>query len=78
MAGVECITRRGDGIDCCVHRVGDFPAEIKGHNVPGLDHRTSSLTQSPASHSAMIELERFVGTPPRIKAHDPPIFGTKK
>ncbi|WP_136443905.1 molybdopterin-dependent oxidoreductase [Pacificoceanicola onchidii] len=38
------------------------------------DLRTSSLTQSPASHSAMVDLARFEGPPPRVEAHDPPGF----
>ena len=38
------------------------------------DLRTSSLTQSPASHSAMVDLARFGGSPPRVRAHDPPAF----
>ena len=38
------------------------------------DLRTSSLTQSPASHSATVELQRFDGAPPKIQAHDQPTF----
>ncbi|MEL7026993.1 MAG: molybdopterin-dependent oxidoreductase [Pseudomonadota bacterium] len=36
------------------------------------DLRTSSLTQSPAAHSAMIEVHRFDGSPPPITVFDPP------
>lgn len=43
-------------------------------NVLTHDLRTSSLTQSPAAHSAMVQLRRFEGTPPAIAAHDPPPF----
>ncbi|MEM1432005.1 MAG: molybdopterin-dependent oxidoreductase [Pseudomonadota bacterium] len=38
------------------------------------DLRTSSLTQSPAAHSARVSLRRFEGVPPRVEAHDPPAF----
>ena len=43
-------------------------------NVLTHDLRTSSLTQSPAAHSALVELRRFEGTPPPVEAHDPPPF----
>ncbi|WP_417522605.1 molybdopterin-dependent oxidoreductase [Marinovum sp.] len=39
------------------------------------DQRTSSLTQSPAAHSALVEVQRFEATPPPpVEAHDPPAF----
>jgi len=43
-------------------------------NVLTHDLRTSSLTQSPAAHSALVELRRFDETPPPVEAHEPPIF----
>ena len=43
-------------------------------NVLTHDLRTSSLTQSPAAHSARVEVRRFEGTPPPVEAHDPPAF----
>lgn len=43
-------------------------------NVLTHDHRTSSLTQSPAAHSALIEVRLFEGVLPSIQAHDPPSF----
>ncbi|GAW36759.1 trimethylamine-N-oxide reductase 1 precursor [Roseovarius sp. A-2] len=43
-------------------------------NVLTHDLRTSSLTQSPAAHSALVQLQRFDGSPPPVKAHEPPTF----
>lgn len=43
-------------------------------NVLTHDLRTSSLTQSPAAHSAYVEVKRFDGVPPAVEAHDPPRF----
>ena len=43
-------------------------------NVLTHDLRTSSLTQSPAAHSAMVELARFDGPLPAITVHDQPEF----
>lgn len=43
-------------------------------NVLTHDLRTSELTQSPAAHSALVELQRFKGTAPPVEAHDPPSF----
>jgi biotin/methionine sulfoxide reductase len=45
-------------------------------NVLTHDLRTSSLTQSPAAHSTLIEVRRFDGELPPILAHDPPPFKT--
>ncbi len=55
----------------------DAPQARDRHGNPNVlthDHRTSSLTQSPAAHSAMVDLQRFDGELPAIKAHDPPPF----
>ncbi|MGX9356745.1 molybdopterin-dependent oxidoreductase [Roseobacteraceae bacterium S113] len=38
------------------------------------DLRTSSLSQSPASHSARISLQKFMGDVPEITVHDPPVL----
>ncbi len=38
------------------------------------DQRTSSLSQSPASHSARVSLHRFDGEPPDITVHQPPVL----
>ncbi|MEX0307420.1 MAG: molybdopterin-dependent oxidoreductase [Ruegeria sp.] len=38
------------------------------------DMRTSSLTQSPASHSAMVDLRLFDGEVPELTVHDQPAF----
>ncbi|WP_027255826.1 molybdopterin-dependent oxidoreductase [Leisingera aquimarina] len=43
-------------------------------NVLTHDLRTSELTQSPAAHSALVEIKRFEGAPPPVEAHDPPTF----
>lgn len=43
-------------------------------NVLTHDLRTSSLTQSPAAHSTMIEMRVFDGPLPPVEAHDPPSF----
>lgn len=43
-------------------------------NVLTHDLRTSSLSQSPASHSALVELVKFEGIVPPVEAHDPPDF----
>ncbi len=55
----------------------DAPQARDRHGNPNVlthDHRTSSLTQSPAAHSTMIELQRFHSPPPPIEVHDPPSF----
>ncbi len=43
-------------------------------NVLTHDEKTSSLSQSPASHSAMVDMARFEGTPPAVEAHRQPPF----
>ncbi|MEM9221209.1 MAG: molybdopterin-dependent oxidoreductase [Pseudomonadota bacterium] len=43
-------------------------------NVLTHDLRSSSLTQSPASHSARISLQRWTGAVPPVQAHGPPPF----
>lgn len=53
------------------------PQERDRHGNPNAlthDLRTSSLTQSPASHSAMVEIQRFDETVPPITVHEPPEF----
>ena len=45
-------------------------------NVLTHDLRTSSLTQSPAAHSAMIELQLATGDVAPVEAHEPPQFVT--
>ncbi|WP_300015541.1 molybdopterin-dependent oxidoreductase [uncultured Roseobacter sp.] len=55
----------------------DAPQARDRHGNPNVlthDLRTSSLTQSPAAHSAMVEVQRFEGTPPAVQAHEPPPF----
>ena len=42
-------------------------------NVLTHDKRTSQLSQGPAAQSALVQVERFDGTPPKIKAFDPPL-----
>ncbi|MDP5217283.1 molybdopterin-dependent oxidoreductase [Ruegeria sp. 2205SS24-7] len=53
------------------------PQERDRHGNPNAlthDLRTSSLTQSPASHSAMVEIQRFDGTVPPVTVHEQPEF----
>ncbi len=38
------------------------------------DLRTSEFSQSPAAHSARVEIRRFDAVPPEVKAHEPPEF----
>jgi len=57
----------------------DFEAEQMRdrHGNPNVlthDHRTSSLTQSPAAHSAQIEIRKFDGPVPDITVHEQPCF----
>lgn len=55
----------------------DAPQARDRHGNPNVlthDVRTSSLTQSPAAHSAMVEVQRFEGEPPEVQAHEPPPF----
>ena len=53
------------------------PQDRDRHGNPNVlthDRKTSSLSQSPAAHSAMIEVARFDGVPPEVTAHRPPVF----
>lgn len=43
-------------------------------NVLTHDLRTSSLTQSPAAHSTMIDIRLLEGVAPAVEAHNPPPF----
>jgi biotin/methionine sulfoxide reductase len=43
-------------------------------NVLTHDLRTSSLSQSPASHSAQVDIRRLEGPAPAVKVHEPPEF----
>ncbi len=43
-------------------------------NVLTHDLRSSSLTQSPAAHSAMVQLRKFTGEIPAVTVHEPPPF----
>ena len=55
----------------------DAPNARDRHGNPNVlthDLRTSSLTQSPAAHSTMVELRVFKGPIPAVQAHDPPPF----
>jgi biotin/methionine sulfoxide reductase len=44
-------------------------------NVLTHDERTSSLSQSPAAHSTLVELTVYKDEPPEITVHSPPQFG---
>ncbi|MEO9514308.1 MAG: molybdopterin-dependent oxidoreductase [Paracoccaceae bacterium] len=55
----------------------DAPQARDRHGNPNVlthDLRTSSLTQSPAAHSAMVQLRKFDGPLPVVEAHTPPPF----
>ncbi|MDG1470210.1 MAG: molybdopterin-dependent oxidoreductase [Ascidiaceihabitans sp.] len=55
----------------------DAPQARDRHGNPNVlthDARTSSLTQSPASHSAMVDVAKFTETPPNVQAFEPPDF----
>jgi biotin/methionine sulfoxide reductase len=55
----------------------DAPQARDRHGNPNAlthDLRTSSLTQSPAAHSVMVELQVVEGTLPPVQAHEPPPF----
>ncbi|CAN0583419.1 unnamed protein product, partial [Ectocarpus sp. 12 AP-2014] len=55
----------------------EAPAHRDTHGNPNTlthDLRTSDFSQSPAAHSARIEIRRFDAPLPAIKAHDPPTF----
>ncbi len=56
----------------------DEPDHCDRHGNPNVlthDLRTSEFSQSPAAHSALVEIRRLDGTPPRVRAHEPPQFG---
>ncbi|MDJ0628363.1 MAG: molybdopterin-dependent oxidoreductase [Rhodobacter sp.] len=46
-------------------------------NVLTHDLRTSDFSQSPASHSAQVDIRRFDGPVPAVRAFDPPEFTTE-
>ncbi|MEM6940816.1 MAG: molybdopterin-dependent oxidoreductase [Pseudomonadota bacterium] len=53
------------------------PQDRDRHGNPNVlthDNKTSSLSQSPAAHSAMVDIARFQGTPPPVEAHLQPAF----
>jgi biotin/methionine sulfoxide reductase len=41
-------------------------------NVLTLDKGTSGLAQGPVAHTALVQVERFNGEPPAMRAFDPP------
>lgn len=43
-------------------------------NVLTHDNRSSSLSQSPAAHSALVQLQRFSGDIPAVTVHTAPVF----
>ena len=46
-------------------------------NVLTHDQRTSSLSQSPAAHSALVEMQKFCGDIPTITVHTAPLVSTE-
>ncbi|MEM1237302.1 MAG: molybdopterin-dependent oxidoreductase [Pseudomonadota bacterium] len=58
----------------------DAPQARCRHGNPNVlthDERTSSLTQGPAAHSAMVDIAPVKGTPPPVTVHEPPRFVTE-
>ncbi len=45
-------------------------------NVLTHDLRTSTLTQSPSAHSAMVDVRRLTTPPPPVEVHEPPLFAS--
>ena len=55
----------------------DAPDHLERHGNPNVlthDLRTSALSQGPAAQSAFVEIARFEGEPPPVRAFDPPDF----
>ena len=55
----------------------DAPGRRDRHGNPNVlthDLRTSEFSQSPAAHSARIDVRKYDGPPDPIKAHEPPSF----
>ena len=55
----------------------DEPDHRDRHGNPNVlthDLRTSEFSQSPAAHSALVDIRRLDGTPPPVRAHEPPRF----
>ncbi|MXY34462.1 MAG: hypothetical protein F4Y60_10350, partial [Boseongicola sp. SB0664_bin_43] len=56
----------------------DEPGHRDRHGNPNVlthDLRTSEFSQSPAAHSALVDIRRLDGVPPQVRAHEPPRFG---
>ncbi|MEM7269169.1 MAG: molybdopterin-dependent oxidoreductase, partial [Pseudomonadota bacterium] len=54
----------------------DDPHYLDRHGNPNTlthDRRTSRLSQGPAAQSALVEIERFEGEPPAVRAYEPPL-----
>ena len=43
-------------------------------NVLTPDRGTSSLAQGPSPNSCLVEVQRFAGTAPQVRAYLPPVF----
>lgn len=53
------------------------PAQRDRHGNPNVlthDMRTSSLSQSPAAHSTLVDVKKFIGMPDSITVHEAPKF----
>ncbi len=58
----------------------DAPAHRDRHGNPNVlthDRRTSEFSQSPAAHSARIEIRKFLEKPVAVRAHLPPEFAPR-
>lgn len=60
-------------------RDGDLPLDVHGNpNVLTADVGTSRLAQGPSALSCLVEIERFVGALPPIRAFDPPVIVARR
>jgi len=46
-------------------------------NVLTLDKGTSGLAQACIGQHALVEVEKFLGSPPPVRAFEPPVFKTR-
>ncbi|MGI9525420.1 MAG: molybdopterin-dependent oxidoreductase [Hyphomicrobiaceae bacterium] len=56
----------------------DHPHHLDRHGNPNVltqDRRTSRLSQGPAAQSVLVQITKFVGEPPAVRAFNPPIEG---
>ena len=57
----------------------DAPKDRDRHGNPNVlthDNKTSNLSQSPAAHSALVQIRNFEGKIPNITVHEQPKFAS--